>query len=305
MKSDDPLISIAMCTYNGERFLREQMDSLIAQDYPNLEIVIVDDGSSDGTMNILHEYAEKYPHIRLYQNKTNLGYTKNFEKAISLCRGKYISLCDQDDIWFPEKTRILYENIGEFSLIYSKPEIIDESGEKIDREFPRTNRLTGKCSLGLLFKNCIVGHLSLFSAKLCEKILPIPSGISHDHWIGFAAAEENGILAHDRVLSLYRLHDNNTIFGSRKQKRLKAIKRWKRYKKRLLKLEILFRYNHITPEIKETLKEVLRLYKRYRYTFVNKKFRKFLREHKEIVSISKKPEKMMKNLSRGFLRDIF
>ena len=112
------LVSIALCTYNGEAYLKEQLDSLIDQTYPNCEIIIVDDCSKDGTVDILKQYANEYPQIKLYINSENLGYTKNFEKAINLCNGEYIALCDQDDIWDKNKISIMIHRIGDNILIY-------------------------------------------------------------------------------------------------------------------------------------------------------------------------------------------
>jgi len=85
---NEPLVSIALCTYNGSKYLMEQLNSLSGQTYKNLEIVIVDDGSSDGTIELLRQYTiDSYLNIKIYLNHENLGYIKNFEKAISLCNG--------------------------------------------------------------------------------------------------------------------------------------------------------------------------------------------------------------------------
>ena len=113
-----PLISIALCTYNGEKYLREQLDTLVDQTYKNLEIIIVDDCSTDSTMQILEEYAEQYINIKVYQNKKNLGYIKNFEKALSLCLGEYIAMSDQDDSWALNKIEYLVGLIKDNQLIY-------------------------------------------------------------------------------------------------------------------------------------------------------------------------------------------
>ena len=95
-------ISIAMTTFNGERYLREQLDSLYFQTLLPDEIVVVDDCSVDNTKEILEEYHKKKGLI-YYINESNVGVNKNFEKAISLCSGDYIALCDQDDVWFKNK----------------------------------------------------------------------------------------------------------------------------------------------------------------------------------------------------------
>ncbi len=106
-----PLVSVAMCTYNGERFLAQQLDSIINQTYTNIEIVICDDGSTDKTIQMIQEYQKKFATIKLYQNKTNLGFVQNFAKAISLTTGDYVATSDQDDIWLKNKIEILEVNL--------------------------------------------------------------------------------------------------------------------------------------------------------------------------------------------------
>ena len=110
----DPLISIALCTYNGERFVREQLDSLVNQTYKNIEIIAVDDHSSDQTFAILENYKSKFKNIRTFQNNANLGFRKNFEKALRECTGEYIALSDQDDVWRLDKIAVQMNLISEF-----------------------------------------------------------------------------------------------------------------------------------------------------------------------------------------------
>src|SRR5690606_18169426 len=108
---------IALCTYNGGKYLIEQLDSLVKQDYPNIEIIIVDDCSKDTTLSILNSYSLHYPNIKIHVNENNLGYKKNFEKAIQLCNGEYIALSDQDDIWKLDKISKLINSIEKSVLI--------------------------------------------------------------------------------------------------------------------------------------------------------------------------------------------
>ena len=97
-------ISIALCTYNGDPYLSELLESLAGQDFRPCELVVCDDGSTDSTLSILNEFEHVAPFpIRIFNNTENLGVIKNFEKALSLCTGDYIAPCDQDDIWQPEK----------------------------------------------------------------------------------------------------------------------------------------------------------------------------------------------------------
>ena|SRR5687768_13043207 len=101
------LVSVVMCTYNGGKFLQQQVDSILAQTYRNIELLIVDDTSSDNTVQLLEEYRKKDSRIRYVVNPANLGYNKNFEIAFGLARGNYIAPSDQDDIWKANKIEIM------------------------------------------------------------------------------------------------------------------------------------------------------------------------------------------------------
>ena len=102
-----PKISVAMCTYNGARFLSAQLDSILRQSIPVFEIIIVDDRSSDNTLDILKKYAHDYDNIRYYVNEHNLGFVNNFSSAISKTSGDYVALADQDDVWTDDHLEIL------------------------------------------------------------------------------------------------------------------------------------------------------------------------------------------------------
>ena len=101
------MISIALASYNGSKYIREQLDSILEQTYQDFELIICDDCSTDNTWQILQEYAQKDSRIKVFENERNLGFKKNFEKAISLCNGKYIALSDQDDIWIDNHLEVL------------------------------------------------------------------------------------------------------------------------------------------------------------------------------------------------------
>ena len=127
-----PLISIALCTYNGEEFIRQQLNSLLNQTYTNIEIIAVDDFSIDRTVAILQEYAALDRRLNIFTNEHNLGYTNNFEKALNLCNGDLIAICDQDDIWHPDKLKIQSELMSGHELLYHDSEFIDESGKSMN-----------------------------------------------------------------------------------------------------------------------------------------------------------------------------
>ena len=118
-----PLVSVAMATYNGEPFLREQLDSIYNQTYKNIQVLVTDDCSDDKTVHILEEYKIRYG-LQYYVNDKTLGAVRNFERALSFCKGEYIALSDQDDIWFREKIDNLVNEIGDCSLIFSDAKLM-------------------------------------------------------------------------------------------------------------------------------------------------------------------------------------
>ncbi|MFN8888482.1 MAG: glycosyltransferase, partial [Cyclobacteriaceae bacterium] len=139
---NSPSVSIVLATYNGEKYLRAQMDSLFAQTYPLLEIIAVDDCSSDSTVAILKEYAAVHPILHIYQNEVNLKHNRTFERGIRLAKGDCIALCDQDDIWLPEKISTLMEQwMPDSLLIHCDSEFIDAEGKSMNRKISDIKKL--------------------------------------------------------------------------------------------------------------------------------------------------------------------
>lgn len=204
---DHPLISVALCTFNGENFLAEQLDSLLAQDYPSLEFVIADDSSSDRTWELICAYAARDPRIRAYRSDVNLGLVRNFERVLGLCRGAYIAPCDQDDIWAPHKLSVLHEAIGSASLVYCDSELVDAQGHSRRRKISdQRNMYAGHDPVALALANCIAGHAMLLRRDLLDMALPFPSVPYHDWWLAFIAAGRDGIRYVPQPLVRYRRH---------------------------------------------------------------------------------------------------
>lgn len=205
-----PLVSIAICTFNGEKYLREQLDSLVSQTYNNLEIIAVDDCSSDQTVFILEEYKNIYPNFNFILNEKNLGYAKNFEKAISLCKGEYIALSDQDDVWALDKIEKQVAQIGDYALIYHDSNCIDGLGNEINQNLSDVYRLyEGRSSRPFLFYNSVSGHSMLFNSKIVPLLFPFEKQFFHDRWIAFVAAERGGIKLLNEKLVSYRQHQTS------------------------------------------------------------------------------------------------
>jgi glycosyltransferase involved in cell wall biosynthesis len=202
-----PLISVALCTYQGERFLRPQLDSVLAQEHAELELVAVDDGSHDGTWAILEAYARRDPRVVIHRNAENLGYRRNFERAMSLCRGELIAPCDQDDLWLPGKLRRLAAALGPAAAAYCDSELIDAEGRPLGRRMSQLFHMAPiDDPAGFLFGNPVSGHAMLFRRALLARALPIPEGLFHDWWLAFVAAAEGGVAWCPEALVRYRQH---------------------------------------------------------------------------------------------------
>ncbi|MDF1548305.1 MAG: glycosyltransferase family 2 protein [Bacteroidales bacterium] len=204
------LISIALATYNGEKFLAEFLDSVYSQSYQNIEVIAVDDCSTDETEEILAKYKNTHG-LKYEVNSENLGFIKNFEKVLSLCSGEYIALADQDDIWFPEKVATLLDNIGNHLLIHSDAILIDAKKNKIADSFTRfSNKKVRLTSFkNLLFYNNVTGCTSMIKKELIQKALPFPDKIIyHDWWLALVAAKYGNIQYLQEPFLYYRQHDN-------------------------------------------------------------------------------------------------
>ncbi len=208
-------VSVALCTYNNTEFLSEQLKSILNQTVNLSEIVICDDASTDGTWQLILAWQQKYPEIiKAIRNNSNLGYTKNFEKAISLCTGDIIFLSDQDDVWYEykvEKVLDVFLSNPECKMVVSDAAITDV---KLNR--CNTTLLSGRGILKYNTANSFhqkydrsffYGCTMAIRGSLREYILPIPKSWGHDNWIGFIA----GIISHIQIISeplmLYRNHE--------------------------------------------------------------------------------------------------
>lgn len=226
-------ISVALCTYNGAEFLAEQLESLAAQCLLPDELVVCDDASPDGTVAILGEFAAGAPFpVRIHGNAHNLGYVKNFEQAISLCTGELIALCDQDDVWHPEKlarSARLLADLPEIGLVCTDAEVV---GRKLEPLGLRMSQMLGfgaaeqasvarGSALEVLVRiNFVTGAAMMFRSSLRPAALPIPDGWVHDGWIALMISLTAGVAFIDAPLLAYRQHGSNRI-GAPPQARLR------------------------------------------------------------------------------------
>jgi glycosyltransferase involved in cell wall biosynthesis len=214
-----PLVSVAIATWNGERFLREQLDTIYAQTWRPLEVVVSDDASTDGTVAILEQYEREYG-LRYIVNSEQKGLVKNFEQAMTMATGDFIALSDQDDIWKPHKIATLVDRIGDATLIYCNVnEVLDLDGQRRyeDRYEPisRFARVhgSGHPTRYLIAENWVVSHSILFRRELMEQALPIPKHQRfHDGWLALVASKLSGVVYLDETLQTYRRHPASYTF---------------------------------------------------------------------------------------------
>lgn len=215
-----------MCTYGGARFVGAQLESIAAQTRPPDELVVCDDRSPDETAGVVRRFAAGAPFpVRLYVNERNLGSTKNFERAVSLCEGELIALCDQDDVWLPGKLARLEEEFRRrprAALVFSDAEVADEAARPTGRRLwesvgvgrEELGRLRAGRGLGdLLSGSTVTGATAALRADLRRLVLPIPAGLPliHDAWIALLAACVGEVSAVEEPLVLYRRHAGQQV----------------------------------------------------------------------------------------------
>jgi glycosyltransferase involved in cell wall biosynthesis len=230
-----PLISIVMATYNGEKYLREQVDSLLAQSYPTLEFIFVDDDSSDSSLAILQEYALQDERIRLVTNPANQGLLATFETGIRAAKGEMIALSDQDDVWMPEKISLLAGAIGLHSMIYADSALTDAAGIVTGKFSNRNHLCDYPTGLHYVFGTKAMGHAMLFKREIINIALPFPDFVGHDFILGFAAAALHGVSYFPATLVNYRQHSSNTMgadlskgkknYNTREERNARIVKR--------------------------------------------------------------------------------
>lgn len=228
-----PLISIAMCTFQGEPFLATQLESILSQTWKNLEIVVVDDGSADATVPMLQVFARKDSRIKLYQNPHNLGINANFSRAMNLCQGEFIAPCDQDDIWHPEKLARLHTCLGPHLMAYCDSELITAQGAPMNMKISdRICMVQGHNPLAFAFWNCISGHAMLFRRELLAHAMPVPPVKFHDWWLAFWAACVGEIKYLDQALVQYRQHAGGQTDLARSVQKKEGQNRYHLFKER-------------------------------------------------------------------------
>lgn len=211
-------VSVAMAVYNGEKYIKEQIDSILCQFNLDDQLVISYDKSSDNTESIILDYARQDSRVSIVYNE-NAGVFGNFENAIGSCKNEIIMISDQDDIWMPNKIDIVKKVFQqkEVDLIIHNGVHINEQGLIISKPFFELYKI-GNSKLKNFIKPRYSGCCLAFHRRLLMTILPIPRNVgAYDHWIGSVGEHFGKVEFVDEVLIYHRLHGNNVTPTSRRK----------------------------------------------------------------------------------------
>ena len=219
------MLDILLSTYNGEKYLAQQLDSLFAQTFINFQIYIRDDGSTDNTLGIIHYYSKKKPQIIqiINDNLGNIGAFKSFMRLLHVSQSHYIMFCDQDDVWFPKKVEKAIFKMKEIEsklenkkpiLIFSDLTVVDENLSIINRSFWKYQKIDCNISLNwknLLAQNVVTGCTIIINRAVKNIVFPYPqTNILHDQWISVNVSKKGYIFWINEPTIYYRQHNKNT-----------------------------------------------------------------------------------------------
>ncbi|ADU35011.1 glycosyltransferase family 2 protein [Variovorax paradoxus] len=256
-------VSVALCTYNGARFLREQVRSICLQTRPPVEIVLSDDASRDGSVEVVRaavaECAAERPGppiaLRVFENPVALRVVKNFEQAISACTSELIALSDQDDVWMPDRLALMvahFEQDANLMLLHTDARLVDSERRDLNQTLFHALEVTplelaqvhgGKAFDALLRRNLVTGATTVFRRSLLADALPLPVEWVHDEWLAIVASTTARVDLLEQPLIEYRQHESNQIGARRdtfKEKVRKALaSRGNTHVERAIKAELL------------------------------------------------------------------
>lgn len=208
------MISVCIATYNGEKYILKQIMSVLEQLKINDEIIISDDYSSDKTIQIIENIQD--PRIKIFKNLRSKGFVDNFENALTKATGDYIFLCDQDDIWLPNKVNTVLEKLKSKDLIIHDAIVVDANENEIIKSYFSLFH-KDESFWGNFRRTRFLGCCMAFKRNVLNQCLPFPKGIvAHDYWIGMYSLLKFDVDFISTPLILYRRHGNNVSSSSGK-----------------------------------------------------------------------------------------
>ena len=209
-------ISVCMATYNGEKYIKEQLESILSQIGENDEVIISDDSSTDNTVEIIKSFKDN--RIKIFENQKFKSPIFNFENALNNATGDIIVLSDQDDIWKANKIETIKKYMHNYDLVLSDADIIDEKGNILHKSFYKLNGSKNGFIKNIV-KNSYLGCTMAFNKKILDKSLPFPKDLPmHDSWIGLIGEMYGKVYFIEDKLISYRRHGNNVSPTGEKSK---------------------------------------------------------------------------------------
>ena len=226
-------VDVLLATYNGEKYLKEQIDSILEQTYSDFRLLISDDGSTDDTRKILEEYKNKDSRIQVFFQESNLGVVKNFEFLLKKVESAYYMFSDQDDIWKAEKIEKSLNKIenDNCDLVYSDLEVVDEKLNVTYESYWKLKGIYNKIKKynnfeSLYLNNFVTGCTIISKKELIDTYLPLPNTskyVLHDYWISLILSQNGKIDYIEEPLIKYRQHKNNKVGSKKKSNELRTI----------------------------------------------------------------------------------
>ena len=280
------MVSIIVATYNGEKYLAQQLNSIASQTYKNIEIIICDDDSKDGTKKIIKDFAESHPHVFYYLSVNNQGVNKNFEEGFIKAKGEFIAISDQDDIWLPNKIEEQIKLFTNEEIVLTHSLSARFSGDVLPTKKyePLSNLFEGNDVRKLLLRNSVSGHNIIFRKKLLDKILPIPQNIYYDWWLVQTAACNGLIAATNKILSYQRAHENNITVKARTT----VFQTEEEYKERITALHLFLKLKGLCDKDKNYIEDLIVQFKKLETSTFSKELYHFFLENRHILFYYKK-----------------
>lgn len=207
------MISVCVATFNGEKYIQEQIQSVLPQLSEQDEIIISDDHSSDCTIKVIDDIGDS--RIKVFMNQYEKGYVSNFQNALRHAAGEYIFLCDQDDIWLDNKVRHCMDLLQHYDFVVSDAIIINKDKEIISQSFYTERRIFSSL-IGNILKFSFLGCCMAFKKDILQKALPFPvqhKYCTHDNWLFLVAKMFYKVKITPEKLILYRRHTSNASNG--------------------------------------------------------------------------------------------
>ena len=267
-------VDVLLATYNGEKYLKEQIDSILEQTYSDFRLLISDDGSTDDTRKILEEYKNKDSRIQVFFQESNLGVVKNFEFLLKKVESAYYMFSDQDDIWKAEKIEKSLNKIenDNCDLVYSDLEVVDEKLNVTYESYWKLKGIYNKIKKynnfeSLYLNNFVTGCTIISKKELIDTYLPLPNTskyVLHDYWISLILSQNGKIDYIEEPLIKYRQHKNNKVGSKKKSNELRTIdeirKLFIEVKKEHFKVFIQNEEKFLSEDVKKLNKKSLEYY---------------------------------------------